>query len=196
MSFRISNQVHTVWEERLTSSQLHDSRFAAALEREKKTAETPRVDMPKEEALEKLSASAKSTLEKLKSHSPSVGKEEWMHLLNELKNLGLITQQESFLAAPGTMLIPFVSYDGGKTYQLAHIPDEIRNAMNQNETWPCDPLAYYDALEFLLRKWNDYLLLQIKSQCEPTYEGLAPIQGQADACSRVSSLVRSLMEKC
>lgn len=167
--------------------------FASALENMREADQPQKADLSKEEILERLSPSSRAVLKRMEGHGSAVGKDEWLSLLDELKDMGAISAKDCFLSRPGLMMVPLVSYDGGKTHQLAHVPDEIRNAMSHHETWPCDPLEYYDAWEFILKKWVSYLSAEMEKSDSPMYECFSPINSQIEARSRVTSLVKSLI---
>lgn len=156
-------------------------------------AATYKVDMTKEEILEKLSPASRATLQKVKTHSPLVGRDEWMNFLGDLKSIGAISQQEYFLSKPGTLVIPLVSHDGGKTYRVASMPEEIHRAMENNLFWPCDPLKQLDTQISLLNDWFHYLTNEMEKCEEPSNNYTKPVREQTDACSQVSSLVKSLI---
>lgn len=127
MQFRVDNQIQTVLnQQRPANSSTPVHSFAAAMEQTKKTSEPQKTDMTKEEILNNLSGSSKAVLESMKKPRPMVRKDEWLGLLDELKNMGAISAADCSFSRPGCLLVPFVSYDGGKTYQAARIPDEIR----------------------------------------------------------------------
>ena len=198
MQFRVDNQIQTVLnQQRPANSSTPVHSFVAAMEQTKKTSEPQKTDMTKEEILNNLSGSSKAVLESMKKPRPMVRKDEWLGLLDELKNMGAISAADCFFSRPGCLLVPFVSYDGGKTYQAARIPDEIRNTMNQHETWPCDPLEYYDSWEFILKNWVSYLRAEMKKSEYPImaqdFEASNPINSQIAARSRVIGLVKSLI---
>ena len=194
MQFRVDNQIQTVLnQQRPANSSTPVHSFAEAMEKTKKTNEPQKTDLTKEEILHNLSGSSKAVLESMKKPHPMVRKDEWLGLLDELKNMGAISAQDCFLSRPGCLLVPIVSYDGGKTHEAAHIPKEIRDTMYQHETWPCDPLEYYDSWQFILKKWVSYLTAEMKKSEYPMYESFEPINSQIDARSRVIGLVKSLI---
>lgn len=194
MEFRINSLTQpTLTPQKTTNGGASVNSFVSALEKMKETDTPQKVDMPKEEILEKLSASSRAVLKRMEGHDSTVEKDEWLNLLDELKGMGVISEKDCFLSRPGLTLVPFVSYDGGKSYQLARVPDEIRNTMNQHEAWPCDPLEYYDTWEFILKKWVSYLSVEMEKSDTPMFQCFDPINSQIDARSRVIGLVKSLI---
>lgn len=194
MDLRIGNLAQPVWNQQApANTNTPVQSFASVMEETTKTGIHGKPGISKEEIIRNLSPSSQAVLQNIKTHQPTVRKEEWINMLCELREMGAITPEECLLSWPGMTLIPFVSHDGGKTYQAARIPEEIQHEMEDNMSWPCDPLEQLDTQVFLLKKWFQYLTAEMERCEEPLYNCLEPVRGQADACSRVSSLVKSLI---
>lgn len=196
MDLRIGNFIQPTWD--LTNQAYNTtpgSMFASALEKESevKTGAAQTSGMTKEEIIGKLSPRSKEILASIQLHQPTVRKDEWVSMLCELREMGAITPEECLLSWPGMTLIPFVSHDGGKTYQAARIPENIQSEMEANMLWPCDPLEQLDTQAFLLKKWYNYLFAEMEKCEEPLYDCLEPVKKQAEACSRVSDVIKSLI---
>lgn len=154
-----------------------------------------------EEILDRLSDSARATLEDIKADK-EVSREEWSGLLEELRDMGAISDTELGYTR-GFRIIPlgytdkngvFVKYDDpfseARLLQLAGLETSEDAVVDWN--WNNDPLAFLDDWIAELTEWRDDLSRERSASGAPKYDDFSPIDDQVAACTKVSELVKDL----
>lgn len=171
--------------------------FSAALRQELQSAVSN-----KQEILDSLSEHAKATLDLLKNSGDKVQEEDWLALLEELKDTGAISESDFTYTRTDLQLIPIPAKKvDGKFVQLMtepvcvegshfQIPEALRGLIQ----WPCDPLNMLDQWELLLKKWKGNLMVDCRGQlgCDMA-AAFSGVDAQAAACSKVAQVVRALI---
>lgn len=168
-------------------------------------------NVPKEpeEILERLSEPARDTLEDIKADK-EVSQEEWKDLLEELRDMGAISDTEFTYSRSDFRFIPIgyrdengelVMYDG--IAERFGMLDKLRTASGGGigmltdtaDTWAGDPLAYLDAWITDLAEWREDLSKQRGETGAPKYDNFSPIDNQIEACTKVGEIVNGLLEQ-
>ncbi len=171
--------------------------FSAALQQELQSAVSDR-----QEILDSLSERAKDTLNLLKNSGDKVEEEDWLALLEELKDAGAISESDFTYTRTDLQLIPIpAKMVDGKFVQLITEPvlsesshSHMSEALRKLIEWPCDPLNMLDQWELLLKKWKGNLMVDCRGQlgCDMA-SAFSGLDAQAGACSRVAQVVRALI---
>lgn len=189
--------------------------FAAELERVAARAEASG-DTDFKTAYDRLSDGSKTVLSRLKSGEADVSKSEWFDLRKELRDLGLITQNEFFDSDPDIVVLgytdgngDFVEYPsrggalapglenahflvGGAS---AYVSGGVRYGRYWTlEEWSGDPFQSIDAWLEAIRGWRDDLDQLVRE--DGTRYDTSSLTRQIEAKEKVNGLVRDLMKVC
>ncbi|WP_161846867.1 hypothetical protein [Pseudoflavonifractor sp. 524-17] len=140
-----------------------------------------------------LSERSKEVLDALKQNR-SITREDWSHLLGDLKDAGAITQGEFDFASFRIVGHPvgekrngeFVPYQPGDLGFL-----DIKAITDQVNKWPANPFEHLDTMGFLLRKMRNVLMVQERQEQKGfTFSGFYK---QENAYTKVANLVKDLI---
>ena len=122
-------------------------------------------------AYDRLSAASKAVLNRLKAGEANVSKEEWAALRRELRDAGLITQEEFFRSDPDVVVVGYTDANGEL---VTYPPVCCQGAAQSNggvlisrywspEDWAGDPLRFLDKWLEAIREWQDEVDAQYRA---------------------------------
>ena len=153
-------------------------------------------------AYDRLSAASKAVLNRLKAGEANVSKEEWAALRRELRDAGLITQEEFFRSDPDVVVVGYTDANGEL---VTYPPVCCQGAAQSNggvlisrywspEDWAGDPLRFLDKWLEAIREWQDEVDAQYRA--DGTKYDTSHLTKQAEAHEKVSGLVKAMLELC
>ena len=141
-------------------------------------------------------------LNRLKAGEANVSKEEWAALRRELRDAGLITQEEFFRSDPDVVVVGYTDANGEL---VTYPPVCCQGAAQSNggvlisrywspEDWAGDPLRFLDKWLEAIRDWQDEVDAQYRA--DGTKYDTSHLTKQAEAHEKVSGLVKAMLELC
>ncbi len=136
------------------------------------------------------------------SGEANVSKEEWAALRRELRDAGLITQEEFFRSDPDVVVVGYTDANGEL---VTYPPVCCQGAAQSNggvlisrywspEDWAGDPLRFLDKWLEAIREWQDEVDAQYRA--DGTKYDTSHLTKQAEAHEKVSGLVKAMLELC
>lgn len=157
-----------------------------------------------------LTSGSKATLDCLNTEEPNIGKDEWMGLCEELKDMGKITEYDFSSVRSDFHSIPIGYYDENgnivtyeacpmTTSRLLELYEKSRSpALAGPESWLSiddwsgDPLEDLDSWVSALYRWRSDLARMRAEDGSPKYNDFTPITDQINSCQKVVALVKNL----
>lgn len=167
------------------------SGFAAQLSRATQAAQADQADGGElKAAYDRLSAASKAVLNRLKAGEANVSKEEWAALRRELRDAGLITQEEFFRSDPDVVVVGYTDANGEL---VTYPPVCCQGAAQSNggvlisrywspEDWAGDPLRFLDKWLEAIREWQDEVDAQYRA--DGTKYDMSHLTKQAEEIGR------------
>ncbi len=182
------------------------SGFAAELRQTAQAASMAASGSPElKAAYERLSAPSKAVLNRIKAGETNVSKDEWTALRRELRDAGLISQDEFFRSDPNIAILGYTDSSGKLVlYPFSSVAEPCGTAQSHDGVWTGslqpfvewtgDPLQFIDQWLEAIRSWRD----DADRLCQPdgTKYDTSHLTRQADAHEKVVGLVKELLELC
>lgn len=162
-----------------------------------------------ERIFDKLSPASKNILECMKNGRNHISKEAWSSFCLELKNLGVIDENDYVYTRAEFHMIPIGYIDGnGNLVQYENIPihaDDRNTQYKQYITgsteeawtsndWFGDPLKFMDDWLSSMQEWKSDLSVQRNPDGSAKYKDLSPITDQINSYQKVMDIVKNLMD--
>lgn len=156
-----------------------------------------------------LTSDSRAVLDRL-NRGTSIKKDEWVNLCNELKDMGIITQDDFNSVRSDLHIIPIGYYDeSGNVVEYETSPMMKSKLLGSCEKsgnpaiagsglwlsaddWTGNPLEYLDTWVSELYSWRSDLAKMKTEDGSPKYNNFAPITNHINSCQKVAALVKDL----